>query len=136
MTIQQYIEQISNSKNLVLDQNTDLENNVAKIEGLEFQFEDLFQNQNLNSALLSKIEKMLNLIFIKEELEFNVCFANNDEVRPEYKQSFRLLDLLDYIYAFKYSSKFATTQKIILSPEVEVFWKLVKIGSVLRNDIK
>ena len=134
MTIQQYIEQIKNSKNLTLDQNTDLENIVFKIEGLQFGIEELFQNQNLNTSLISKIEKTLNLIFIKEELESNVCFANADEVRAEYKQSFRLIELLDYIYAYAHSSFFNGSQKIILTSGTKLFWKLVRIGSGFRKE--
>lgn len=136
MTIQEYIEQINISKNLTSDRNTDLENMVSKMisfeNGFQFQIAELFQNQNLSSVLLSKIEKTLNLIFIKEELETNVCFANTDEVRPEYKQSFQLIDLLDYIYAFKHSSDFKESQKILFTSDTDLFWKLVKIGSGLR----
>lgn len=136
MEIQKYVEQIRGLENSQLDQNTELENVISKMifdgKSIYFQVNDLFQNQNLNQALLLKIEQTLNLIFIKEE-NVNVCFANSDEVRPEYKQSFRLLDLLDYMYAFVHSSVYQESLKVVITIEAEFFWKLVKTGSELRN---
>ncbi|HEY1195596.1 hypothetical protein [Flavobacterium sp.] len=136
MEIQKYVEQIRGLENSQLDQNTELENVISKMifdgKSIYFQVNDLFQNQNLNQALLSKIEQTLDLIFIKEE-NANVCFANSVEVRPEYKQSFRLLDLLDYMYAFVHSSVYQKSLKIMIKNEAEFFWKLVKTGSELRN---
>lgn len=137
MEIQKYLEQIGSLEKLELLQNSELENIVSDVVSkddlVQFKLEDLFQNQNLNAVLLSKIEQTVNLIFIKEE-NTNVCFANNNEVRPEYKQSFRIIDLLDYMYAFAHSSEYQKLQKIIISLEVKVFWKLVKICADLRNE--
>ncbi|MCR4030397.1 MULTISPECIES: hypothetical protein [Flavobacterium] len=130
MEIQKYIEQIRGLENSQLDQNTELENVISKMifdgKSIYFQVNDLFQNQNQNQALLSKIEQTLNLIFIKEE-NANVCFANSDEVRSEYKQSFRLIDLLDYVYVFAHSAFYKQSHKIIIPADAEVFWKLVEI---------
>ena len=137
MEIEKYLKQIGSLEKLELLQNSELENIVSDVVSkddlVQFKLEDLFQNQNLNAVLLSKIEQTVNLIFIKEE-NINVCFANNNEVRPEYKQSFRIIDLLDYMYAFAHSSEYQKLQKIIISLEVKVFWKLVKIGAYLRNE--
>ncbi|MFD2938807.1 hypothetical protein [Flavobacterium notoginsengisoli] len=137
MEIEKYLKQIGSLEKLELLQNSELENIVSDVVSkddlVQFKLEDLFQNQNLNAVLLSKIEQTVNLIFIKEE-NINVCFANNNEVRPEYKQSFRIIDLLDYMYAFAHSSEYQKLQKIIISLEVKVFWKLVKIGADLRNE--
>lgn len=133
MTIQEYIEEISNSENLTLDQNTDLDSIVSKMEGFQFEVEELLQNNNLNTVLVSKIEQTLNLIFIHEELESNVCFANTDEVRAEYKQSFRLIDLLNYLYAFVHLPIYKEGQKISIPKDVSIFLKIVKFGSDLKN---
>lgn len=131
MEIQKYIEEISSLEKSHFHLDIELENIVSKVisneNNVQFQIEDLFQNQNLNGILLSKIEQTLNLIFIKEELETNVCFANTDEVRPEYKQSFRLIDLLDYVYVFAHSAFYKQSHKIIIPTDAEVFWKLVEI---------
>lgn len=44
--------------------------------------------------------KGLDLVFVPErEAEGEVCFAGSAEVRPEYRQSFAPIDILDYIYA-------------------------------------
>lgn len=136
MEIQKYIEEISSLEKSHFHLDIELENIVSKVISneniIQFQIEDLFQNQNLNGILLSKIEQILNLIFIKEK-NANVCFANSDEIRSEYKQSFKLRDLLDYVYAFVHSSVYQESSKVMITNEAEFFWKLVKTGSDLRN---
>lgn len=142
-TIKQYLEEFNILDNLFLDQNTDLESIVSEIvlnkNRFEFKFDILFQNSAknemiLNSEILFKMEQTLNLIFIKEETETNICFANSDEVRSEYKQSFRVIDLLDYIYVFVRSSYYRKTLLIVISSEVALFWNLVKIGANYRKE--
>ena len=55
---------------------------------------------NLNPEIIKEIEKSLGLTFVAEkETEGNVCFANSDEVRPEFRLTFAPIDVLDYIYA-------------------------------------
>jgi hypothetical protein len=55
---------------------------------------------NLDSAVLSKIAKNLCLSFVPEkETNDNVCMANSEEVRDDFKTTFAPIDLLDYIYA-------------------------------------
>lgn len=130
MKIQDFLEKIDTLKNLDLDKNTDLENLVSKISlsenKIHFKIEDLFKNQELNPTLFFKIEQTLDLIFIKDQLESNVCFANNSEVRPEFKQSFTLVDLFYYMYAFAHSFSFKESGEIIISGENDLFWKLIK----------
>lgn len=129
MEIQKYLEQIRSLEKEHFNQNVDLENMVSEIisneKTIQFRVNDLFQNQNLNTELLFKIEQTLNLIFIQEE-NSNVCFANDSEVRPEFKQSFSLQDLLDYIYAFAHSFSFKESGEIVISGESDLFWKLIK----------
>ncbi|MCP2026175.1 hypothetical protein L1276_001315 [Flavobacterium sp. HSC-32F16] len=136
MKIQRYLEEIRNLKNLTLDKNPDLENIVDDIvsneSNIEFTVEDFFENEKLK--LVSKIEQNLNLAFTEEE-NTNLCFINSTELRSEYKQSFRLNDLLDYMYAFAHSSLYSKSQKIIIGSDTEVFWNVVKIGSDLKKKI-
>lgn len=140
MKIQYFLEKINSLKNLDLDTNTELENLVSEIvsqnDNIQFLVEDLFRNESLNYDLLSKIEKTLNLIFIKEEKESFVCFANSEEIRSEYKQSFRLDDLLNYIFAFTHTTLYKESPEILLNCNPEIFWQLVKIGQSLKNDMK
>ncbi|WP_228479213.1 type ISP restriction/modification enzyme [Flavobacterium soyangense] len=98
---------------------------------------------NLNPTIVKQIEEGLGLTFTNEkETENDVCFANNDEVRPEFKQSFAPIDLLDYIYAVLHSPSYREKYKEFLKidfpripPPVDPgkFWQLVKLGGELRQ---
>ncbi|RTZ09849.1 DNA methyltransferase [Flavobacterium sp. GSP27] len=98
---------------------------------------------NLNPDIVKQIANGLGMTFINEkEIESNVCFANSYEVRPEFKQSFAPIDLLDYIYAVLHSPTYRENYKEFLKidfPRVPVppdhleFWKLVKLGGELRQ---
>ncbi|WP_286966420.1 hypothetical protein, partial [Flavobacterium sp. UBA4854] len=91
------------------------------------------ESTTVNTEVIKMFSDHLGLFFIGDQESENVCFANSIEVRPEYRQSFRLIDLLDYIYAFAHSYVFKESQKIMLTSETDSFWKLVKIGSRLRK---
>lgn len=98
---------------------------------------------NLNPEIIKQIANDLGITFTNEkETESNVCFANSDEVRPEYKQSFAPIDLLDYIYAVLHSPNYREKYKEFLKidfPRVPYptdqnkFWQLVKLGGELRQ---
>ncbi|WP_289058232.1 hypothetical protein [uncultured Flavobacterium sp.] len=120
----------------------DLELCTQKIKGhnsdLSFTLDFLLNKQTqesttVNTEVIKMFSDHLGLFFIGDQESENVCFANSIEVRPEYRQSFRLIDLLDYIYAFAHSYVFKESQKIMLTSETDSFWKLVKIGSRLRK---
>jgi predicted helicase len=98
---------------------------------------------NLNPEIIKQIADGLGMTFTNEkETESNVCFANSDEARPEFRQSFAPIDLLDYIYAVLHSPSYREKYKEFLKidfprvpapPEKETFWKLVKLGGELRE---
>lgn len=107
---------------------------------------------NLNSEIVKQISDSLNLTFTNEKEEGNVCLANDKDVRSEYRTTFAPIDLLDYIYAVLHSPTYRETYKEFLKidfPRVpypspltpkggieetqEKFWKLVKLGSELRQ---
>jgi predicted helicase len=98
---------------------------------------------NLNAEIVKQIAAGLGLSFVNEkETEGNVCFANSNEVRTEFKQSFAPIDLLDYIYAVLHSPTYRSTYKEFLKidfprvpypTDVETFWQLVKLGGELRE---
>lgn len=104
---------------------------------------------NLNPAIVKQIAEGLGLTFTNEPFDYaqdetasNVCFANSNEVRPEFKQSFAPIDLLDYIYAVLHSPTYRSTYKEFLKidfPRVpypknaETFWSLVALGGELRQ---
>nr|WP_314897440.1 type ISP restriction/modification enzyme [uncultured Flavobacterium sp.] len=70
---------------------------------------------NLNPEIVNTIAKQLGLTFVAEkEPEGNVCIANNKEVRPEFRQIFAPIDILDYIYAVLHSPTYRSTYKEFL----------------------
>jgi predicted helicase len=98
---------------------------------------------NLNLEIVTQIAKQLGLAFVAEkEPEGNVCMANNDEVRPEFKQTFAPIDILDYIYAVLHSPAYREKYKEFLKidfPKIpypkdsKTFWDLVALGSQIRE---
>ena len=98
---------------------------------------------NLNPDIIKQIADGLGMTFTNEkEKESNVCFANSDEVRPEFRQSFAPIDLLDYIYAVLHSPSYREKYKEFLKidfPRVPApldhveFMQLVKLGGELRQ---
>ena len=98
---------------------------------------------NLNTEIVAKIAKQLDMSFVPEkELQSNMCMVNNDEVRPEFKQNFAPLDILDYIYAVLHSPSYREKYKEFLKidfpkipypKDVKTFWELVGLGSQIRQ---
>jgi predicted helicase len=98
---------------------------------------------NLNPEIVAKIAMQLGLTFAPEkEPEGNVCMANNDEVRPEFRQHFAPIDILDYIYAVLHSPSYREKYKEFLKidfPKIpypkdsKTFWELVELGSQIRQ---
>lgn len=145
MTIQEYSNKIYNLRVEKISQffdDTDLEETVSKIfqdtNGTYFTIATLF-NQSPESVILSSeivqlFVDRLRLLFLSEKEGGNVCFANSPELRPEFRQNFTAIEVLDYVYAFTHSSFYKESQKIAIASEVDLFWKLVKIGTGLRKE--
>lgn len=93
-------------------------------------------------TIVRSIESKLRLSFAPEYQELsNVCMINHSEVRDEYKDTFKTVDLLDYIYALlhseAYRNKYEARAKIDYSmvpcpKDPMFFWQLVGIGTQLR----
>lgn len=140
MTIQEYLERMETlNKVKNLDGDSDLERIVVKIildcKENYFNFFLLTEKDNdeafsINFEITDKIARSLGLIFLNQKETGNVCFANSDEVRPEFKQSFTTIDLLDYIFAMQHYNK--DLQKIPIPLDSMHFWKLVQFGRNLR----
>jgi predicted helicase len=98
---------------------------------------------NLNPIIVEQIAVGLGLAFTNEkETESEVCFANSEELRPEFMQSFAPIDLLDYIYAVLHSPTYREKYKEFLKidfPRVPYpkslskFQTLTKLGGELRQ---
>ncbi|KAF2335067.1 hypothetical protein [Flavobacterium daemonense] len=146
MTIQEYLAKLDlfqKKKNgNAFFKNAELENFVLKIssDSTENYFMlDSFLKKSvsgrieINSQIIKQFSNHCGLLFLEEETG-NVCYADSNEVRSEFRQSFRLFDFLDYTYAFANSSFYKETQKIIMPPNVDYFWNLVKIGNQIRKN--
>ncbi|RNI28918.1 DNA methyltransferase [Rufibacter immobilis] len=98
---------------------------------------------NLDPKVVQKIAEGLGLTFVPEkEGEGKVCFAQSLEVRPEFRQIFAPLDLLDYIYAVLHSPSYRERYKEFLKidfprvpnpQDAEQFWQLAALGGELRQ---
>jgi len=94
----------------------------------------------LTQEIINQMAKKmgLNFILIKDP-EGNVCMANNKEVRPEFRQNFSVIDILDYMYAIFHSSNFNSAEKesfrinFQYPNNAEVFWELTELGSQLKQ---
>ena len=116
--------------------------------------DNIERTPNLNPEIVKQIADSLGLTFTNEkETEGEVCFANSNELRPEFRQSFAPIDLLDYIYAVLHSPTYREKYKEFLKidfprvpypcrdainrvctkEEIDNFWQLVKLGGDLRQ---
>lgn len=90
--------------------------------------------------IVSQMAKILELTFVSEpEAEGNVCVANNEEVRDDFRLNFTPTDIADYIYAVlnspyqdKNKSPTDMSNLKIPYPSPETFWELVRQGRELK----
>ncbi|MCH7304228.1 hypothetical protein MMP74_07485 [Acinetobacter sp. NIPH 1869] len=95
-----------------------------------------------NPQLVCQIEKSLELSFIHDNEPHRVCFANqNAELQDAYKQVFRAVDLLDYLYASLISDQQRAEKIQLQNPALApipsptdnlTFWRLVATGRKYR----
>lgn len=90
-----------------------------------------------DKEVLVTIEKIIGIPFIVElYLDGSVCFANNDEVRPEFRQHFNVFHVLDYVNASICKSELPLKTDFIKIPyptDSSFFWKQVAVGAMLRK---
>ncbi|MCD0476381.1 hypothetical protein LPB87_18470 [Flavobacterium sp. EDS] len=90
-----------------------------------------------DKEVLVTIEKIIGIPFIAElYLDGSVCFANNDEVRPEFRQHFNVFHVLDYVNASICKSELPLKTdfiKIQYPQDSISFWKQVAVGATLRK---
>src|SRR5690606_25758422 len=93
--------------------------------------------------VVEAISNRLGLLFIAEKVAGgNLCLANAEEVRPEYRTTFSPGDLLDYYYGLlhlpRYRLHYQEFSKKGFSSlpypkDVELFWLLAQLGRRLRQ---
>lgn len=89
------------------------------------------------------ITRHLELIFVPKNVSGgNVCLANAEEVRPEYRTTFSSGDLLNYFYAVLHLPEYRGRYKEFLKAEFSgipypketvAFWRLAELGGKLRK---
>lgn len=86
--------------------------------------------------LAEKISKALELLFINQnEPEGNVCFANSNELCPEFKETFTSVDLMNYEFAVLHSEKYKDFISSDLIPkDRKIFWEMVALGKMLKEN--
>lgn len=149
MMIEEYLNRIEilrNEKNEIAYPNdVDLEFYIQQIKQINtepsFAVDALFEKTTsgimiVGDEVIRIFTDHLGLLFIDKKEFGNVCFANSEELRLEYRQSFRLMDLLDYVCAFMLSSIYKKSERIIVSSDTALFWELVKISRSLREGNK
>lgn len=148
MTIEQYLNEIKTLQPTESIFDPELENFLLKIPSNEsnsfFTLKNLFQKSEngtfvLNKEILGKIVKGTNLLFFDKIENGNVCFANNSELRFEFRQNFNVIDLLDFCYAVLHTSVFKENldnenKRIPIPSDSDVFWQLAKFGVRFREE--
>lgn len=124
-------------KNVFLE-NKSLYFNVSVLfpELLDHFQESLIKSIIVDSEIIKQIADHLGLLFINERIDGNVCFADNIELRPEFRQSFTSIDVLDYCVAISYFNVEAlktNSTTIPITSDVSVFWQLVNFGRMFRK---
>ncbi|RED26351.1 hypothetical protein BD847_0269 [Flavobacterium cutihirudinis] len=148
MTIEQYLNEIKTLQPTGSIFDPELENLLwkkpSKEENDYFTIQNLFQKSEndtfvLNKEIIEKIVKGTNLLFVDKSENGNVCFANNSELRSEFRQNFNVVDLLDFCYAVLYTSVFKENldnenKRIPIPSDSDVFWQLAKFGVRFREE--
>jgi len=114
-----------------------LDNNKFYFNPSDLEFKNDQQKEG-SQEIINQVSNCLGLLFINEkETEENVCFINSSDLRPEFRQSFTSIDLLDYCYAVLHSTineiSETNSARIPITSDSSVFWELVKYGSELRK---
>ncbi len=155
ITIQQYLDKIktlsisvnigkhsdyADLKNTVIEILADNNKSYFNLSDLEF-IDKREGNEGiiLNPEIINQVGDCLGLQFISEkETEGNVCFINSTELRPEFRQSFTSIEVLDYCYAVLHlpinEISGSNSERIPITSDSSVFWKLVKYGFELRKE--
>jgi len=94
----------------------------------------------LDKQIIQRIATGLGLTFINpNEATGEVCYANEPDLRPEFRQSFTATDLLDYINAVLQTQAEQNggilktgVAEISYPTNADVFWQLVQAGGRLQ----
>ena len=85
---------------------------------------------SVTSKLIVQFEKATGLTFISDDTpEGNVCFADNHELRAEFKSTFRKSDVENYFLGL---SQIRQNNDLAIPQDAETFWDLADLGKELN----
>jgi predicted helicase len=95
---------------------------------------------DLTEETINQIANKTGLTFILEKNgENNLCMENDKDIRPEFRQTFTPVDILDYMYAILHSSNYRSADKKIIKSNLpypknnEIFWELAELGYKIKK---
>lgn len=91
----------------------------------------LGNHNELNPSVIDSFERSVGLRLDTEgTAQGNLCMANREEVRPEFRTVFRFQELLEYIFALLPTSEDKSpVNRVLMYPtDAEKFWQLVQLG--------
>lgn len=98
-----------------------------------------------DKEVLNTIEKIIGIPFINDFYdEGEVCFANNDAIRADFRQAFNVFDVIDYINAIIHKSERIENSIFLEVVLVQIpyptdssfFWEQVATGKkLLKSDL-
>lgn len=97
----------------------------------------------MKTAVLKRIEDIIQIPFVEDEFEVGaVCFANDEDVRADFKLQFTSYDVVNYVYGivFQLYSKENLNTTSILDLKIPYpqnatsFWEYSSIGKKIRQE--
>ena len=79
----------------------------------------------ISIEIIQNLESILQLQFVNEEVDNNVCFAGSTDadIRPEYRQVFTFRDVELYLKGIKYTH--TSTLPFPYPQNADEFWKII-----------
>ena len=100
---------------------------------------EFFSCKQMKANVFNTIENKIQIPFVEEEFEVgSVCFANDEEVRSDFKLQFTTYDVVNYVYGiyqwhWEENKKIEITLLKIPYPENDkFFWKYANLGKKFR----
>ncbi|KDN55608.1 type ISP restriction/modification enzyme [Flavobacterium seoulense] len=97
----------------------------------------------MKATVFETLEKIIQIPFVADEFENGaVCFANDEEVRADFKLQFTAFDVVNYVYGILFKlylkenieNASILNLKIPFPADADFFWKYSDFGKKLRQE--
>lgn len=96
----------------------------------------------MKTAVLKTLEKIIETPFVEDKFELgSVCFANDEDLRADFKLQFSIYDVVNYVYGiyqlhFEENEKLESISllKIPYPANASSFWQYANIGKKFRQE--